>query len=158
MSSSQGRLQSVYRLMDSVCTPLAQLAARIVFGQAFLIAGWGKLSNIDGAIQNFERLGIPAANLQAPFVGTVEFVGGLLLLLGLGTRISATFLASTMVVAVLTAHSGDFAGVLTLDKDLTDITPLPFLVAMLWLMAKGAGKLSVDQLLASRAGGGSGGG
>ncbi len=157
MSSSQGRLQSVYRLMDSVCTPLGQLVARIVFGQAFLITGWGKLHNLDGVVKFFTDLGIPAANVQAPFVAGVEFVGGIFLLLGLGTRISALFLASTMVVALLTAHRADFEPALLFDKSFADITPLPFLVALLWLMAKGGGTVSVDRLFASRSGGGSGG-
>jgi len=145
-SPSQGRFQSLYRLMDSVGTPLAQLAARIVFGQAFLLTGWGKLHDLEKITAFFESLGIPAANVQAPLVATVEFVGGILLLLGLGTRISALLLSGTMVVAVLTAHMKDFA----IDSSFADIAPLPFLVATLWLMAKGAGKLSVDHLLAVR--------
>ncbi len=157
MSSSQGRLQSVYRLLDSVCTPLGQLVARLVFGQAFLITGWGKLHNLDNFVKFFTDLGIPAPHIQAPFVATVEFVGGILLLLGLGTRITSLFLASTMVVALLTAHRADFAPAFTLDKSLADITPLPFLAALLWLMAKGGGSISVDRLLASRSGGGSSG-
>jgi putative oxidoreductase len=144
--------------MDSVCTPLAQLAARLVFGQAFLIAGLGKWGDIDKVVGFFEKLGIPAANVQAPFVATVELVGGILLILGLGTRISALLLACTMVVALLTAHIGDFGGTLTLDKGLDSIAPLPYLVAVLWLAAKGAGGLSLDRLLASQAGGGGGGG
>jgi putative oxidoreductase len=149
-SPSQGRLQSLYRFQDSLFTPLAHLAARLVFGQGFLIAGLGKWQDIDKVVGFFENLGIPAASVQAPFVATVELVGGILLILGLGTRISALLLTCTMVVAALTAHLGDFAGTLTLDTNLSKIAPLPFLVAMLWLAAKGAGKLSVDHLLAVR--------
>lgn len=145
-SPASHRLSSLFRLFDTLAAPLAQLLTRIVFGQAFLLAGYGKLQNLDRTIAFFEGLGIPAANLQAPFVAGVEFVGGILLLLGLGTRISALFLTVTMVVATLTAHLKDFAW----DDSFAKIAPLPFLCAMLWLLAKGAGKLSCDHLLASR--------
>lgn len=141
------RLVAFYPLADRFVTPLAQLATRIVFGQAFLLTGLGKLRNLADATAFFESLGIPLAQVQAPFVAAVEFVGGALLLLGLGTRLASALLASTMVVALLTAHRGDFA----LDASLADIAPLPFLVAVLWLLAKGAGRVSVDHVLARRA-------
>lgn len=152
MSSSSQRLQSLYRPMASVCTSVGPLLARLVFGQAFLITGWGKLHNLDGVVKFFTDLGIPAADIQAPFIATLEFVGGILLLLGFGTRIVALLLSCTMVVALLTAHRGDFGPALTLDKSFADITPLPFLVGLMWLLASGAGKLSVDHVLARRGG------
>ena len=145
--SSHPTPDSLAHRVDALFTPVAQLVTRVVFGQAFLLTGLGKLQNLDRIVGSFESLGIPFANVQAPFVATVEFVGGILLVLGLGTRVASLLLCGTMVVAVLTAHLGVFA----FDASFADIAPLPFLVAVLWLLAKGAGALSVDHVLAQRA-------
>lgn len=128
--------------------PATLLLTRLVFGQAFVVTGWGKLNNLDGVTAFFTELGIPLASVQAPMVATIEFVGGLLLLLGLGTRYASLLLVSTMFVALATAHRGDFGPAFVFAKSFADVTPMPFLVGLLWLIARGAGKLSVDAQLA----------
>jgi putative oxidoreductase len=149
-NSSQSMSASLSNRLDSWFTPLAQIVTRVAFGQAFAITGWGKLHNLEGLTKFFTDLGIPAANIQAPFIATLEFVGGLCLVLGLATRPMALLLSCTMVVALVTAHGEDLAKVVTLDESFANVAPIPFLVAMLWLIAKGAGKLSVDHLIAKR--------
>jgi len=128
--------------------PTALLLTRLVFGQAFVVTGWGKLHNLDGVRAFFAELGIPLASVQAPMVATIEFVGGLLLLLGLGTRYASLLLVSTMLVALATAHRGDFGPAFVFSKSFADVTPMPFLVGLLWLIVRGAGSLSVDAQLA----------
>ena len=49
----------------------------------------------------FVRIGIPAAELLGPFVGVVELVCGLLILVGLATRAAAVPLIVTMLVAIV---------------------------------------------------------
>ena len=66
---------------------LGPLFARIVTGWVFLWTGWGKLTHLPLVVQNFEGWGIPAPEILAPFASGVEFFGGLLLLVGLLTRI-----------------------------------------------------------------------
>lgn len=139
------------RRLDPVVTPIAQLVTRLTFGQAFAVTGWGKLTHLDKITQFFESLGIPFASLQAPMVATFEFVGGLLLLLGLGTRVAGLVLTSTMLVALVTAERGGIGSALTLADTFANVAPIPFLVATLWLVAKGPGALSLDALLARRA-------
>jgi putative oxidoreductase len=68
---------------------LAPLFARIVVGWVFLWSGWGKLNNLPAMIENFASWHIPAPHILTPFVSGVEFFGGIFLLLGLLTRISA---------------------------------------------------------------------
>lgn len=128
--------------------PYALLLTRLVFGQAFVVTGWGKLNNLDGVRAFFTELGIPLASVQAPMVATIEFVGGLLLLLGLGTRYASLLLVSTMFVALATAHRGDFGPAFVFAKSFADVTPMPFLVGLVWLVVRGAGNLSVDAKLA----------
>ena len=92
-------------------------------------------------------LGIPAASIQAPFIAPLEFVGGLLLMLGLGTRIFGVLLGCTMLVAILTAI--DFTG-----KGLADFLYLAEWLLLLLLFGfvfTGGGKLSIDAILARRA-------
>ena len=68
---------------------LAPLFARITVGWVFLLSGWGKLHNLPQVTENFIGWGIPFPHLLTPFVSGIEFFGGLFLLLGLLTRISA---------------------------------------------------------------------
>lgn len=150
MTTFLQRLLSMVPLLDRFTTPVAQLVTRLAFGQAFALTGWGKLHNLERTTQFFESLGIPLANVQAPMVATIEFVGGLLLVVGLGTRVAAALLTGSMVVALITAHGGDLAAAFRLDKGFDEAAPIPYLVASLWLLAKGAGALSVDARLAAR--------
>src|ERR1017187_8851254 len=76
---------------------LAPLFARIVVGWVFLWSGWGKLHNLPAVIENFAGWHIPAPQILAPFVSGVEFIGGLFLIIGFMTRISAGGLGGTMI-------------------------------------------------------------
>jgi putative oxidoreductase len=125
---------------------LAPLFARIVTGWVFVLSGWGKLHNLPAVTQNFIGWGIPFPHLLTPFVSGVEFVGGLLLLLGLMTRISAGALGVTMIVAIGSAKWSDVDSLGTLlGFDETE-----YLALFLWLAIAGAGRLSLDYLLERR--------
>jgi uncharacterized membrane protein YphA (DoxX/SURF4 family) len=50
----------------------------------------------------FIKIGIPAPEIMAPFVGVVEIAGGLLILLGLFTRLAAIALTINISVAIIT--------------------------------------------------------
>ncbi len=126
---------------------LAPLFARIVVGWVFLWSGWGKLHNLPAVTQNFIGWGIPFPHLLTPFVSGVEFFGGLFLLLGLMTRISAGALGVTMIVAIVSAKWADVDSLETLlGFDETE-----YLALFLWLAIAGAGRWSLDYLLEPRA-------
>ena len=125
---------------------LPGLLARIAIGFIFLQSGWGKLQHLDKVIAFFTSLGIPAANIQAPFVAGVELTCGTLVLVGLFTRVASLPLIATMVVAILTAKRGDI-------HELGDLLFMPeflFIVLLLWLIVKGAGVVSLDYVLERR--------
>ena len=56
------------------------LLARIVLGVVFVQSGWGKLHDLDRVVAFFTELGIPAPQIQAPFVAGTELVCGTLAL------------------------------------------------------------------------------
>src|SRR5689334_22994727 len=80
------------------------LLVRIVLVVMFIQSGYGKLfKNHEGVVTFFTGLGIPFPALNAWFVASVEFFGGLCLVAGLATRIFALMLSFTMLIATLTA-------------------------------------------------------
>jgi len=122
---------------------LAPLFARIVVGWVFLWSGWGKLSNLLATTENFVSWGIPFPQILTPFVSGVEFFCGILLLLGLMTRISAGALGVTMIVAIKSAKWDQVDSLETLlGFDETE-----YLALFLWLAIAGAGTVSIDWLL-----------
>ena len=94
----------------------------------------------------FESIGIPWPHFTGPFVGVVEIVGGLLLFLGLLTRLSAFALLIDICVAIATTKipilmkSGFFA---MEDPARTDYS---MLISTAFLLIVGGGRWSLDRL------------
>jgi putative oxidoreductase len=127
---------------------LAPLFARIVVGWVFMWSGWGKLHNLPAITENFVGWHIPAPHILAPFVSGVELFGGIFLLLGLMTRISAGALGATMIVAIASAKWVEVDSLETLlGFDETE-----YLALFLWLAIAGAGVVSLDWLLGRKRG------
>ena len=82
---------------------LGRLVARLSVGLEFFGSGLGKLGKLPGFTDYFRSLGIPAPELQAPFVAGVECLCGALLVVGLATRPAALMLCGVMTVAIVTA-------------------------------------------------------
>ena len=61
--------------------------------------GWGKLHSLERVTNFFTSLGIPAPGVNAVFIATLEFVGGILFALGLGSRLIALLFVGDMMVA-----------------------------------------------------------
>jgi putative oxidoreductase len=129
-------------------TWLAPLLARITVGWVFLWSGWGKLQNLPAVTANFVGWGIPLPHLLAPFVSGIEFFGGLFLLLGLLTRISAGALGVTMIVAIRSAKWADVDSLETL----LGFDEFEYLALFAWLAIAGPGVLSLDYWLQHRFG------
>ena len=127
-------------------TWLGPLFARIVVGWVFLWSGWGKLHNLPAITETFVSWGIPFPQVLTPFVSGVEFFGGVFLLLGLMTRISAGALGVTMIVAIKSAKWADVDSL----ESLLGFDETAYLAIFLWLAIAGAGPLSLDRLLKRR--------
>lgn len=142
-----------YRLLSRVGSSLQSpflLAVRLYWGWQFMETGWGKLTDIAKVISFFTELGIPAPALSAYFVSTLEFAGGVFLILGVGSRLIALPLVIDMMVAYVTADREALFSILSNPDKFTAAAPYTFLVASLIVLIFGPGRFSVDALLAAR--------
>lgn len=104
LCSLAGKAQSLLNATRAVDF-LAPLALRIYLAPIFILAGWGKLKDLESTAYYFgEYLGLPLPELMALLAGTTEFFGGIALLAGLATRWISLPLMVTMLVAAVTAH------------------------------------------------------
>lgn len=146
--NSEGPIQRLAGLglrVTAALSFLAPLLTRLVIGWAFHVTGHGKLENLDRTTQFFGSLGIPFPHVNAVFVSSLEFVGGLFLFVGLFTRIFAALLSCSMIVALITSDGGEW--LMKFPADLTDVTSFTFLLFLIWLVLYGPGPISIDKLL-----------
>lgn len=87
---------------------LPPLLLRLYLAPVFMQAGWNKLVNFQSTAAWFGNaewgLGLPMPALLAALAAGAEFVGGMLLIVGFGTRLIAIPLAVTMLVAIFAVH------------------------------------------------------
>ena len=130
------------------------LAVRLYWGWQFAQAGWTKLGDLEKVTRFFTQLGIPAPALNALFVSGLEFAGGLLLILGLGSRLIAVPLVIDMLVAYMTADREALFSFVSSPDKFTAAAPYTFLIASLLVLIFGPGRFSVDAILSALRGGG----
>ncbi len=150
-------IEKYYRMLARISSSLQSpflLAVRLYWGWQFMQTGWGKLTDIGKVVNFFTSLGIPAPALNANFIASLEFGGGLLLILGLGSRLIALPLAIDMLVAYIAADREALLSIISNPDKFTGAAPYTFLIASLLVLIFGPGKASMDALLATRAGGG----
>jgi uncharacterized membrane protein YphA (DoxX/SURF4 family) len=83
-------------------------------GAVFFWEGILKFVYANQGVGRFTKLGLPFPVFTANFVGGLEIVGGLLLILGLGTRLIAAPFIIEMLVAMLSTKPRLFLGTLPL--------------------------------------------
>ena len=126
------------------------LLVRLYWGWQFMQTGWGKLHNLAQVTQFFTNLGIPAPGPTALFVACVEFCGGLLLILGLASRLTGLVLTVNMLVAYFTADREALLSVLSDPGKFYGAAPYTFLFAALLMLIFGPGWFALDTWIARR--------
>lgn len=150
MATLTNLIHSVYSLLVRCANSLQSaflLFVRLYWGWQFATDGWGKLHNLPRVIEYFGSLGLPAPGPTAVFVSVLELVGGVLLALGLGTRLIALLLTANMTVAYIT---GDRAALLSIFSDpdkFSAAAPFTYLMASLIVLTFGPGRFSLDWLI-----------
>jgi len=122
------------------------LILRLFIGLGLVAHGWQKffVFGVSGFAGLLEKLGAPAPLSSAWLSASTELAGGLLIALGLFTRLAAVPLAINMTVAAFLAHSGYF---------ITNTPPgreyaLNLAAILVALALTGAGRYSLDDRLA----------
>ena len=112
-------------------------AVRLAAGIVFFVFGVAKFTSHRSEVDSFESYGLPAPEAFTYAIGVIEVVGGLLLVLGLATRLAALILAGDMVGAIVVSGIGEGEAIsLTLAPAL--------LVAMVYLLWAGPGPHALD--------------
>ncbi len=125
-------------------TQVGALILRLAVGAVFMYHGYPKLFGAGPAVyaKFFANIGIPAPWFFVPFVGVVEFFGGLCLILGLGARFWGAGYVIDMAVAILKATN--------LQKFMSYELELLLLSAGAYFFLSGAGEFSLDAWLMER--------
>jgi putative oxidoreductase len=126
------------------------LVVRLYWGWQLMQSGWGKLHHLDKVTDFFTSLNLPAPGVTAHFVSGLEFIGGLLLILGLGSRLIGLILSVNMLVAYWTADRDALFAVFSDPGKFYNADPYTFLFASAMVLVFGAGLFSVDALLKKR--------
>ena len=123
------------------------LAIRAYWGWRFSREGWTKLSDIPQTIQNFTGMGVPHPVFNAHFIGLLEAVGGILLILGLASRLIALPLTINMITAFIIADREALKSIFSDPNKFDVAAPILFLFASVIILIFGPGKISLDTLI-----------
>ena len=120
------------------------LVVRVAAGVTLIVVSLSKFTRHEALVDSFERYGVPLPDASVYVAGAVELGGGLLLLVGLITRVAAAVVAINMAVALLTGGR--------VDVDLYHVgLGSVLLIAALFLLWAGGGPWSVDERLVATA-------
>ena len=131
-------------MFNSLQNPLS-LLGRWLLAALFLPAGIGKLTGFSGTVGYISSVGLPLPEVGAALALTVEIVGGIALIIGLGTRPAALILALFTLVASFFFHN--YWGVPTDQQFMQQLLfykNIAVVGGLLTVAAWGAGAWSVD--------------
>ncbi|HLW52323.1 MAG TPA: DoxX family protein [Candidatus Angelobacter sp.] len=141
------RLYALFlKVANSLQSPLL-LAIRVYWGWQFWQSGSGKLSDISKTVDYFTSLGVPAPSLNAHFIAWLEAVGGILLILGLASRLIALPLLIDMIMAYVIADREALSSIISDPDKFYAAAPYTLLFASLIILAFGPGMFSLDTLI-----------
>jgi len=123
------------------------LVVRLYWGWQFAQTGWGKMHHIGRITDFFASLNIPFPSANAHFVAGLEFFGGMLLIVGLGSRVIGLLLAGNMLVAYWTADHEALVSFFADPGKFYAADPYTFLFASLMVLIFGGGLFSADTIV-----------
>ena len=124
--------------------PYADFVGRVLIATLFVQAGWGKITGYAGTQAYMQHGGVPGGLL--PLVILLELGGGIAIIIGLCTRPIALLLAGFSILAAALFHAGSTDQ----TQQLMFLKDLGLAGGFLFLVANGAGPLSVDARLRGR--------
>lgn len=137
-------MQWIAKLGNLLQSPFL-LIIRLYWGYQFLITGIGKFLNYETVSAFFQTLNLPP--WMAYVIGSLEALGGLLLLLGLFSRYAGLVLFGVMIGAYATAYPEVFSQLFSNPQPFFMKDPFLFGLAALLVFLFGPGFFSLDRLL-----------
>ncbi|GAA2569596.1 DoxX family protein [Winogradskya consettensis] len=124
------------------------LITRIAVGVVLVAHGWQKFTEggLDGTGASFDQMGVPLPVVSAWFAAIVELAGGIALIAGIAVPVVGLLLAADMLGAFFIVHLSNGVFVAGNGYELV----LTLAAAALLFAAIGAGRYSIDRLLAPR--------
>ena len=156
MNSFVNFIRRPYELLVTVANYLQApllLALRVYFFWQLFLSGKGKLLNIERTTEFISSLNIPMPLLSVYLAASTECFGGLLLVVGLASRLVAIPVAFTMIVAYMTADYEALTSIFSEPDKFVAAAPFPFLLSALIVLAFGPGAFSLDALIKRFVGG-----
>lgn len=132
--------------------------ARFSLGLFFAVSGYNKLfvaAKHEDLIHLMTKIGIPFPDIMALFLASVEFFGGLALMIGFLSTFCAIALTIAMIVAILTVELDTIPKSLGFLNWMSWFLYLPqvmYVILFGWLMTTGPGRFSVDYFMAKNLG------
>ena len=125
------------------------LFVRLAWGFQLYESGWGHLTHVEKTAAYFQSLRIPFPEVNVYVSGSAEFAGGILLMLGLFSRLVSVPLLINFCVAYLTASSDSILELLHFRRpdDFINDSAFPFLVTSLLVLSFGPGRIALDALI-----------
>lgn len=124
------------------------LVGRLLLGYIFLTSGWGKLMNLDTFAASLAKNGVPMSGPLSILGASVEFVGGVAVVLGLQARWAAVLMIIFTIVASFISHRyWEFADAARRMQQTQFNKNLAIIGGFFLLAACGAGRFSLDGLL-----------
>jgi len=133
--------------MNALCEAVktyGPLAGRILLALIFVISGYNKLVGFDGTVGYIASKGLPLPQLAAAAAIAIELVGGVLLVIGWQTRWAATAIFLFLIPTTLIFHPFWAVAAGKQMEMIQFMKNLCIMGGMLYVMAFGAGPLSVD--------------
>jgi putative oxidoreductase len=153
MMSRTDRVVSAYEVFAKVASWFQSpflLGVRLYWGWQFAQTGWGKLQHLPKVTGFFTSLGIPAPAFAAFSVSWLEFLGGIFLVVGLGSRFFGLLLAGDMLVAYWTASRPALFSIFSDPGKFYADDAYTFLFASTLILIFGPGRFALDELLRRR--------
>jgi putative oxidoreductase len=127
------------------CHDIVALVGRLVMSWIFLSSGFTKLADVAAFSGVLAKRGVPAPSFMGWLGAIVEFGGGLLILLGLKTRLAAILLILFVIVATLISHRyWEFTGEVFGAQRTNFWKNVTIIGGFLFMFLAGAGRYSVD--------------
>jgi putative oxidoreductase len=132
-------------------TDACLLVARVLLGWLFLASSWVKLTNMAGFAAYLTNLGVPNAAFWSWIAAPIEFLFGLLLILGLATRYAALAAIVFVIVATSLGHRyWEFPPAQQLNQFNHFLKNLAVIAGALLVFVTGAGRFALDGVLRRR--------